>query len=102
LREQFWRLSMQVGLAPAYDCIKAFSETDFRAEMPGIDVPVFIAQGGDDQIVPIKASGDQSVKLLPHSALKVYPGAPHGISADYQRELGADLLSFLKTDQFPS
>ncbi len=93
---------MQVGLAPAYDCIKAFSETDFRAEMPGIDVPVFIAQGGDDQIVPIKASGEQSVKLLPHSALKVYAGAPHGISADYQRELGADLLSFLKTDQFPS
>jgi non-heme chloroperoxidase len=102
LREQFWRLGMQVGLAPAYDCIKAFSETDFRAEMPGIDIPVFIAQGGDDQIVPIKASGEQSVKLLPHSALKVYPGAPHGISADYQRELGADLLSFLKTDQFPA
>jgi non-heme chloroperoxidase len=102
LREQFWRLGMQVGLKPAYDCVKAFSETDFRAEMPGIDIPVFIAQGDDDQIVPIRAAGEQSVKLLPKSALKVYHGSPHGISADYEQALNADLLSFLTTDQFPA
>jgi non-heme chloroperoxidase len=93
---------MQVGLKPAYDCVKALSETDFRAEMPGIDIPVFIAHGDDDQIVPIQAAGEQSVKLLPNAALKVYHGSPHGISADYERALNTDLLSFLTTDQFPA
>jgi non-heme chloroperoxidase len=102
LRDQFWRLGMQVGLKPAYDCVKAFSETDFRAEMPGIDIPVFIAHGDDDQIVPIHAAAEQSVKLLPHAGLKVYHGAPHGISNGYEDALNADLLSFLTTGQFPA
>jgi non-heme chloroperoxidase len=102
LRDQFWRLGMQVGLKPAYDCIKAFSETDFRAEMGGIGIPVFVAAGSDDQIVPIKAAAEQSVKLLPKSGLKIYQGAPHGISNGYADALNADLLSFLTTDQFPA
>jgi non-heme chloroperoxidase len=102
LRDQFWRLGMQVGLKAAYDCIKAFSETDFRAEMPGIGIPVFVAAGSDDQIVPVKAAAEQSVKLLPKSALKLYQGAPHGISSDYEQALNADLLSFLTTDRFPA
>ena len=101
-RQQFWRLSMQAGLKPSYDSVKAFSETDFRAEMPGIDIPVFIAHGDDDQIVPIQAAGPQSARLLPNSALKVYHGAPHGISDGYQEALNADLLSFLTTDKFPA
>ena len=85
LRDQFWRLGMQVGLKPAYDCIKAFSETDFRAEMGGIGIPVFVAAGSDDQIVPIKAAAEQSVKLLPKAGLKIYQGAPHGISNGLRR-----------------
>jgi len=93
---------MQVGLKPAFDCIKAFSETDFRAEMPSIDIPVFVAAGSDDQIVPIPAAAEHSVKLLPNAGLKIHPGAPHGISADYEQALNADLLSFLATDQFPA
>ncbi|MBV9793981.1 MAG: alpha/beta hydrolase [Actinobacteria bacterium] len=101
LRDQFWRLGMQVGLAPAYDCVKAFSETDFRAEMPGIDIPVFIAHGDDDQIVPIQAAAEQSVKLLPNAGLKVYHGAPHGIANGYEDALNVDLLSFLSTGHFP-
>jgi non-heme chloroperoxidase len=102
LRDQFWRLGMQVGLAPAYDCVQAFSETDFRAELPGIDIPVFIAHGDDDQIVPIQAAAEQSVKLLPNAGLKVYHAAPHGISNGYEDALNVDLLSFLTSGQFPA
>jgi non-heme chloroperoxidase len=63
---------------------------------------VFIAHGDDDQIVPIHAAAEQSVKLLPHAGLKVYRGAPHGISNGYEDALNADLLSFLTTGRFPA
>ena len=102
VKQQFWRLSVQVGLKASYDSVGAFSETDFRAEMPGIGIPVFIAHGDDDQIVPIQAAGEASAALLPKSALKVYHGAPHGIADGYEEALNVDLLSFITTDQFPA
>ncbi|WP_433216181.1 alpha/beta fold hydrolase [Dactylosporangium sp. CS-047395] len=96
LREQFWRLSMQVGLKAAYDCIRVFSETDFTEDLQRIDIPVFVAQGDDDQIVPIQAASLKSVRLLKNASLKVYPGAPHGISGDYEAAFNADLLAFIQ------
>jgi non-heme chloroperoxidase len=95
IRRQFWRLGMQVGLKPAYDCIKAFSETDFRDELPGIEIPVLVCHGDDDQIVPIDAGGRHAAELLLDAELKVYPGAPHGISGAYEQALNDDLLAFI-------
>jgi non-heme chloroperoxidase len=95
IRRQFWRLSMQVGLKPAYDCVTAFSETDFHAELPNITIPVLVAHGSDDQIVPIDAAARLSADLLPNAELKVYDGAPHGIYGEYEQTLNADLLAFI-------
>jgi non-heme chloroperoxidase len=95
--DQFWRLGMQVGLQAAYDCIKAFSETDFTEDLKALDVPVFLAHGDDDQIVPIAAAALKSAQLVKNATLKVYPGAPHGIAGRYQQELGKDLLEFFRS-----
>jgi len=98
LRDWFWDLSMQVGLKGAYDCIKAFSETDFTEDLRKIDLPVLIIQGDDDQIVPIDDSGRRSVQILKDATLKVYPGAPHGLAntTAYKNTLNTDLLAFLR------
>ena len=98
LRDWFWLLSMQVGLKGAYDCIKAFSETDFTEDLKKIDIPVLIIQGDDDQIVPLDDSGRRSAQILKDATLKVYPGAPHGLAntAAYKDTLNADLLAFLR------
>jgi non-heme chloroperoxidase len=94
-REDFWRQGMLVNLAAAYDCIKAFSETDFTDDLKALDVPIFIAHGDDDQIVPIAAAALKSAELVKHGTLKVYPGAPHGIYGDYRAELDQDILDFI-------
>jgi non-heme chloroperoxidase len=94
-RDDFWRQGMLVGLAAAYDCVKAFSETDFTDDLKALDVPIMIAQGDDDQIVPIKDAALKSIELVKHGTLKVYPGAPHGIYGAYQDALDADILEFL-------
>ncbi|MDD7928194.1 alpha/beta fold hydrolase [Microbacterium thalli] len=91
----FWRQGMLVGLKGAYDCIAAFSETDFTEDLRALDVPILIAHGDDDQIVPIAAAAEKSIELVSKGTLKVYAGAPHGIYGDYQRELGQDILAFL-------
>jgi non-heme chloroperoxidase len=98
LRDWFWELSMQVGLKGAYDCIKAFSETDFTGDLEQIDIPVLIIQGDDDQIVPLDDSGRRSAQILKDASLKVYPGAPHGLAntVAYKNTLNADLLAFLR------
>ncbi|BAL87691.1 hypothetical protein AMIS_24710 [Actinoplanes missouriensis 431] len=96
-KDQFWRLGMQAGFAAVYDCIKQFSETDFTEDLGKIDVPMFIAHGGDDQIVPIAAAAEKTVKLVKDGTLKVYEGAPHGIAGEYQQELDKDLLEFWKS-----
>jgi non-heme chloroperoxidase len=94
-RDDFWRQAMTVGLAAAYDCIKAFSETDFTDDLRAIDVPMVIAQGDDDQIVPIADAALKAVELVKGAELKVYPGAPHGIAGPYQQALDKDLLAFI-------
>ena len=85
---------MQVGLKAAYDCVKAFSETDMTEDLKRIDVPVLIVQGDDDQIVPLDDSGRLSAQIVKDATLKIYPGAPHGLAntAAYKDTLNTDLL----------
>jgi non-heme chloroperoxidase len=92
--EAFWLRSMQAGLKNAYDCIKAFSETDFTEDLSKFDVPTLIVHGEDDQIVPIVAAAHASAQLVKNATLKVYPGAPHGLLDTHKEQLNADLLSF--------
>jgi non-heme chloroperoxidase len=96
VRDAFWLWSMQVGFKAAYDCVKAFSETDLTEDLQKIDVPTLIIQGDDDQIVPLDDSGRLSVKIVPDATLKVYPGAPHGLFQTHKDEFNADLLTFVK------
>jgi non-heme chloroperoxidase len=93
----FWLQGMMAGHKNAYDCIKAFSETDFTEDLKKFDVPTLIIHGDDDQIVPIDAAGRSSAKLVKNATLKVYPGAPHGITDTHKDELNADLLAFAKS-----
>jgi non-heme chloroperoxidase len=95
VRDAFWRLSMQAGVKGAYDCIREFSETDFREDLKRFDVPTLIIHGDDDQIVPIGASARESVKLVKGATLKVYSGAPHGLATTMGAQFNGDLLSFL-------
>jgi non-heme chloroperoxidase len=94
VRDAFWLMSMTVGLKPAYDCIRAFSETDFTDDLRRFDIPTLIVQGDDDQIVPVEASGHRSAQIVADSTLKVYPGAPHGLTATHKNDLNADLWEF--------
>lgn len=93
----FWRISMQAGLKAAYDCIVQFSETDFTADLQEIDIPVLVAHGDDDQIVPIGAAGLRSAELLKNATMRVYPGAPHGLVGDFKSAFNDDLLAFLQS-----
>src|SRR3546814_20239678 len=90
---------MLVNLAAAYDCVKAFSETDFTEDLKALTVPVFIAQGDDDQIVPIGAAALKAIELVNDGTLKIYKGAPHGIYGDYQKALDADILDFIRSEE---
>src|SRR5207247_9829438 len=94
LRE-FWRLGMMAGLKGAYDCIKAFSETDLTEDLKRIDVPTLIVHGNDDQIVPMDDSALLAAKLIPDAALKVYPGAPHGLMTTHKDRLTGAVLPFI-------
>ena len=99
LRDSFWQMCMQVGVKGAYDCVKAFSETDLTEDLKKIDVPTLIIHGDDDQIVPIGAAALQSSKIVKDATLKVYPGAPHGLAQTtaYKDEFNTDLLNFFKS-----
>jgi non-heme chloroperoxidase len=92
----FWLQGMRAGHKNTLDCIKAFSETDFTEDLKKFDVPTLIIHGDDDQIVPIGASGLASAKFVKNSTLKVYKGAPHGLTDTHKEQLNADLLAFLK------
>ena len=96
IRDAFWLWSMQVGMKGALDCIKAFSETDLTEDLKRIDVPTLIIHGDDDQIVPIGASALLSSKIIEDATLKIYPGAPHGLTSTHKEQFNADLLAFLK------
>lgn len=98
IRDQFWFQSMQVGLKAAYDCIKAFSETDQTEDLKKIDVPTLFIHGDDDQIVPITSSAQIASKVVKGSILKIYKGAPHGLTATHRDQFNADLLAFIKTE----
>jgi len=96
IRERWWLQGMLGGFKPHYDCIKAFSETDFTEDLKRFDVPTLILHGDDDQIVPIGAAGLMSAKIVKNATLKVYPGFPHGMPTTHANQINADLLTFLQ------
>jgi non-heme chloroperoxidase len=98
IRERWWLQGMLGGVKAHYDCIKAFSETDFTEDLKKFDVPTLILHGDDDQIVPIGAAGLMSAKIVKNAKLKVYPGFPHGMPTTNADQINADLLSFFETE----
>jgi non-heme chloroperoxidase len=94
--DNWWRQGMTGGTKAHYDCIKAFSETDFTEDLKAIDVPVLVMHGEDDQIVPIADAALLSIKLLKHGTLKTYPGLPHGMCTTHPEIINPDLLAFIK------
>lgn len=95
--DSFWLQGMAAGHKNTYDSIVAFSQTDFTEDLKKFDVPTLIIHGDDDQIVPIDAAARASRKLISHAVLKVYPGAPHGITDTHKDELNKDLLEFARS-----
>lgn len=95
--DAFWHQGVMAGHKNTYDCIKAFSETDFTEDLKKFDVPTLIIHGDDDQIVPIGAAAILSAKLVKNAILKVYKGAPHGLAETHKEQLNADLLEFIKS-----
>ena len=96
LRDAFWRQGVQASLKSVFDCIKAFSETDFTGDLQKIDIPTLLLHGDADLIVPLAGSAALAVKLLKQATLKVYPGAPHGLCSTHKNEINADLLAFIQ------
>jgi non-heme chloroperoxidase len=96
LRDSFWLQGMLAGFKGVFDCIKAFSETDFTADLKKFDIPTLVMHGEDDQIVPIHDSAKKSARLIKGAKEIYYPGAPHGLTATMQDRVNADLLAFLR------
>lgn len=94
--DNWWRQGMNGGIKAQYDCIEAFSETDFTDDLKNIDVPTLVLHGEDDQIVPIADSAHLSIKLLKHGTLKTYPSLPHGMCTTHAEVINRDLLAFIK------
>jgi non-heme chloroperoxidase len=99
VRDSFWLQGMLAGFPAAYDCIKAFSETDFNEDLKKFDVPTFILHGDDDQIVPIGAAALLSSKIVKGAKLKVIPGAPHGMCTTLKDQVNAELLAFFQAER---
>jgi non-heme chloroperoxidase len=97
LRDSFWLQGMLAGFNGVFDCIKAFSETDFTDDLKKFKVPTLILHGDDDQIVPIGPAAMRSSKIVKESTLKIYPGAPHGMCSTLKDQINADLLAFLRS-----
>ena len=95
--DSFWLQGMQAGHKNTFDCIAAFSETDFTEDLKKFDVPTLIVHGDDDQIVPIGAAALRSSTLIKNVTLKIYASAPHGLAYTHKDQLNADLLAFLRT-----
>ncbi|UFS77715.1 alpha/beta hydrolase [Tardiphaga sp. 37S4] len=95
--DNWWRQGMMGGAKAHYDCIKAFSETDFTEDLKAIDVPVLVLHGDDDQIVPYADAGVLSAKLVKNGTLKLYPGFPHGMLTTHADVINPDLLAFIKS-----
>ena len=101
VREHWWLQGMMGGIKAHYDCVKAFSETDFTEDLKKTDVPTLILHGDDDQIVPFADAAVLSAKLVKKSTLKIYPGLPHGMCTTNPEQINADLLAFCKTAAHP-
>ena len=97
LIDNWWRQGMMGGAKAHYDCIKAFSETDFTEDLKAIEVPVLVMHGSDDQIVPYADSAPLSAELLRNGTLKTYEGLPHGLCATHPDVVNPDLLAFIKS-----
>ncbi|QMV17646.1 alpha/beta fold hydrolase [Granulicella sp. 5B5] len=97
VRENFWYQGMQGGIKGEYDCIKAFSETDFNEDLKKIDVPTLVMHGDDDQIVPFADAGALTAKIVKNATLKVYPGFPHGMPIIHADVINKDLLAFIQS-----
>ena len=95
--ENWWRQGMAGGAKAHYDCIKAFSETDFTEDLKAITVPTLVMHGDDDQIVPYADSAPLSVKLLKNGTLKTYAGLPHGLCTTHPEIVNPDLLAFIQS-----
>jgi non-heme chloroperoxidase len=95
--DQFWLWSMQVGLKPVYDCVDAFSATDFTDDLKKFDVPALVMHGEDDQVVPIAASGKKSAQLIKGARTIFYPGLPHGLTSTHADLVNRDLLAFIRS-----
>jgi non-heme chloroperoxidase len=95
VRDNWWRQGMMGGIKAQYDCIKAFSETDFTEDLKRIDVPTLVMHGEEDQIVPFADAGPLSAKLLKNATTKFYPGFPHGMPTTNAEQINADLLEFV-------
>src|SRR5271163_60393 len=96
IRDNWWRQGMMGGIKAHYDCIKAFSETDFTEDLKKIEVPTFVMHVEDDQIVPFADAGPLSAKLLKNAETKFYPGFPHGMPTTNAEQINTDLLAFIK------
>ncbi|MDR7275356.1 alpha/beta fold hydrolase [Catenuloplanes atrovinosus] len=99
MRDSFWLQGMAAGHRNAYECIAAFSATDFRPDLAAFDVPTLVIHGDDDQVVPFEVGGKASAALIKDAELIVYPGAPHGITDTHKDRLNDDLLTFLNAYQ---
>lgn len=97
MMDSFWRQGMQASHKSTYDCIQAFSETDFTEDLKKFDMPTLILHGDDDQIVPIEAAALQSAKLVKDAELIIYEGAPHGLIDTHKHQLNKDLLKFIQS-----
>lgn len=96
VRDSFWLQGMQSSVVVSYECVKAFSETDFTGDLKKFEVPTLIIHGDADQIVPISDSAELSSKIVKNATLKVIPGAPHGLCTTHVDQINALLLDFLK------
>ena len=97
MKDTFWRQGMNAGHKNTFDCIKAFSETDFTEDLKSVDVPVLVLHGEDDQIVPFPLTAVKAVKLLKNGKLISYPGFPHGMPTTEAATINKDLLDFIKS-----
>ncbi len=94
---KWWLQGMMGSVKAGYDCIKAFSETDFTEDLKKIDIPMIVMAGDDDQVVPYKDAAVKSAALLKNSTLKIYPKFPHGMCTTHPDVINPDLLAFFKS-----
>jgi len=99
LRNAFWLQGMQGGVKGQHDCIREFSEVDFTADLETIDRPTLIIHGGDDQIVPVEASAEQTAKIVKGAQLKIFPGGSHGLVQTDAFKFNAEVLAFIKAQE---